>query len=132
MNVNEQWVGRQEKDESSRREYEYERLMVWVLDEIYGAMDRNGVSQADVARTLETTRANISRAFSGGRNLSLRTVSDLAWASGVRLCVKAQPLRKGAFISSPVIKVEQHRPVILDSAGGRALERMPCADLMAA
>lgn len=132
MTGNEEWIARQELDEVSRRDYEFERLTVWVLDELHGAMDRNGRNQADLARVLETTRANICRAFSGNRNLTLRTISDLAWASGVRLCVKAQPLRSGKFISSPVIKVEQSRPVVLESAGDRASGRAACVGLMAA
>ena len=112
MSINQEWVDRQQNSNADRRDYEYERLKVWALDTIHEAMDRNGQSKADLARSLGTSRANITQAFSGNRNTTLRTLSDLAWACGVRLCVKAEPLRTGDYISSPVHVVSPIKRVV--------------------
>jgi transcriptional regulator with XRE-family HTH domain len=112
MNTNQEWVERQEETSEARREYEYERLTVWALDELYEAMERNGLTKADLARKLGTSRANITQTFSGERNITLRTLSDLAWACGVRARVKVEPLRAGEFISSPVMVVEPRQRVV--------------------
>lgn len=102
MNCNQEWETRQQKDAESRRAYEYERLTVAILDEIYEAMERSGLTKADVARILGTSRANVTQIFAGSRNLTVKTLSDLAWACDARLCVKWQPMRSGNFVSSPI------------------------------
>ena len=104
MSTNHEWIDRQEKTAESRREYEYERLCVVALNEIYQAMELKHLTKADLARKLGTSRAHITQAFSGSRNVTLRTLSDLAWASGVRVCVKVQPLRTGEFVSRTYLK----------------------------
>lgn len=109
MNKNQDWIARQEK---SRKIYEYERLLVIALDEIHEAMERNGMTKADVARALGTSRAHVTQVFSGSRNVTLRSLSDLAWACGARLSMKWQPLRSGEFISSPVSVVAPIRRVV--------------------
>jgi len=110
--TNQEWADRQDRTPEARREYEYERLCAWALNEIYQAMERKGLSKADLARSLGTSRANITQAFSGARNVTLRTLSDLAWACGVRVCVKVEPLRTGEFISSPAIVLKLPRRVV--------------------
>jgi transcriptional regulator with XRE-family HTH domain len=112
MSANREWIDRQQKTMESRRDYEYERLAVLVLDELYEAMERSNLTKADIARALGTSRANITQVFSGSRNLTLRTLSDLAWACGARLCLKTEPLRSGDYISSPVMIVEPKRRVV--------------------
>ncbi len=112
MSANREWIDRQQKTTERRRDYEYERLAIWVLDELYEAMERSDLTKADIARALGTSRANITQIFSGSRNLTLRTLSDLAWACGVRLCLKTEPLRTGDYISSPVMVVEPKRRVV--------------------
>ncbi|HEL7629277.1 TPA: helix-turn-helix transcriptional regulator [Stenotrophomonas maltophilia] len=100
--ANELWVNRQEESEEARREYERERLQLWTLDSIAEMMEAAGITKADVARTLGTSRSHVSQVFSGARNATLATISDLAWACGKRAVVKFEPLRFGQFIPAPV------------------------------
>lgn len=99
---NEQWAERQECSEEARREFERERLMVWTLDSLAELMEDTGISRADLARKLGTSRAHITQVFAGTRNATLSTVADLAWACGKRAVVKFEPLRSGQFISHPM------------------------------
>ena len=106
MSDNQEWIARQERTDMDRREYEYERRVVYARDDIHEAMERKGLTKADLARALGTSRANITQVFSGARNVTLKTLSDLAWACGVRVRITTEPLRAGDFISSPVMRVE--------------------------
>ena len=130
MMPNADWIARQEGCEESRREYERERLIVWTLDAMADLLEEAKVTKADVARRLGTSRAHITQLFSGSRNATLSTVSDLAWACGKRALVKFEPLRSGQFISQPISLVstksnvvkfwqdpEESRPLL--RAGGR-------------
>lgn len=107
--ANESWVGRQEESDEARREYERERLQVWTLDSIAEMMTAAGISKADIARALGTSRSHVTQVFSGSRNATLGTVSDLAWACGKRAVVRFEPLRFGQFIPAPV------RPQLLNT-----------------
>lgn len=119
--TNEQWARRQECSDSDRRAYERERLILWTTEAISELMESSGFSKAELAKRLETSRANITQVLSGSRNATLNTVADLAWALGKRAVVKFEPLRVGQFISSPVHLVGSPNPklvMIRDSTAG--------------
>lgn len=115
MTTNE-WTQRQDASEDARREYERERLMMWTLEQISDLMEASGISKADLARKLCTSRSNITQLFSGSRNATLSTISDLAWACGKRTVIKFEPLRYGKFISSPV-RLHDVRPNVVQMSG---------------
>lgn len=100
--VNEEWVCRQDSSDETRRDYEKERLVLWATDLIAELMTQKGVSKADLARKLGTSRAHITQMLSGSRNVTLNTLADTAWALGRRVVIKTEPLRAGAYISCPV------------------------------
>ena len=108
--TNAEWIARQTRDKDARRNYERERLAVWAFDCIADAMEAHGKSKADIARALGTSRANITQLFGGERNVTLRTLADLAFACESRIVISTEPLRAGEFISSPVCIVEAVRP----------------------
>lgn len=112
MMPNADWIARQEDCEDSRREYERERLIVWTLDSLADLLQEGKITKADVARRLGTSRAHITQIFSGSRNATLSTVSDLAWACGKRAIVKFEPLRSGKFISQPTSLVSTKSNVV--------------------
>src|SRR5215469_17112546 len=114
MNINQEWINRQTESNESRRTYERERLSMWVLDDIAEAMEKDGISKADLARTLGTSRSYVTQVFAGTRNITLGTLADFAWACGRRASVKFEPLRFGDFISSPVMVVEPVRTTVVD------------------
>ena len=110
--TNSEWTARQTGTDQDRREYERERLIAWTLDAISELISSCDMSKADVARKLETSRANITQVLSGSRNATLATISDLAWACGKRAVFRFEPLRNGEFISSPVMQTAQITKIV--------------------
>lgn len=109
---NEDWISRQSTSEDSRRQYEEERLIVNVFENLSDALERGDLSKADLAKALGTSRAHITQLFSGQRNVTLRTLADLAWACGARATVALEPLRSGEFIDVPVRLVSRAHPTL--------------------
>jgi hypothetical protein len=103
--TNREWIDRQTLTTEARREYERERLVTWAFEALSEAMARSQKTKADLARALETSRANITQILRGERNITLNTMADLAWACDSRVVVNTEPLRQGEFISSPVCRV---------------------------
>ncbi|MBM7048367.1 helix-turn-helix transcriptional regulator [Rhizobium lusitanum] len=47
--------------------------------------ERTGVNQSDIAAKLDVDRALLTKCLSGFRNITLRTLSDIAWAIGSKV-----------------------------------------------
>ncbi len=45
-------------------------------------MGREGITKAALARRLGKSKAYVTQALSGGRNMTLRTLAEFAWACG--------------------------------------------------
>ena len=86
------WNARQTRTPEARRLYEQERLVLWVSEALAHAMAESGLSKADLAEKLGTSRAHITQVLSGSRNMTLRTVADLAWACNQRAEVHLAPI----------------------------------------
>jgi len=75
----------QEFEESSpkaRRLLREEELILQVQEELLRAMDEAKLTKADLARRLERSKGFVSQLLSGGRNLTVRTIADVADALG--------------------------------------------------
>jgi hypothetical protein len=83
MNTLSDWLS----DEQRRRLYAEERLIVGVAEEIWSAMDRAQMSKTDIAAALGKSKAFITQVMSGTRNMTLRTLSDLAFSMGATVHV---------------------------------------------
>ncbi len=59
------------------------KLIVNATEDILVHMDDIAMTKADLARKLDKSRAHISAIFSGQRNLTLKTFSDICFAVGV-------------------------------------------------
>lgn len=79
-------------DPGTGRLGEQERLVLEATERISERMAEANVSQADLARLLETSRANVSALLSGRRNMRLRTLADLAFVLGRRVSLGLEPL----------------------------------------
>lgn len=73
----EQWL---ENSPERNRLYAQEGFILDVTEEIWDAMTQQGISKADLARLLSSSKANITQLLSGSRNMTLRTLSDIAEA----------------------------------------------------
>ncbi|MDD2231743.1 MAG: helix-turn-helix transcriptional regulator [Sphaerochaetaceae bacterium] len=60
-----------------------ENLRKSVSDDINNAMYEKGVSKADLARTMGTSRSNITQILKGDRNFTIDTLCDIAHAIGM-------------------------------------------------
>ena len=96
--ANEAWIKRQTESPEARRLYEEERLILWTTEAIWAAMDDRGLTRAEVAERLGTSRANVTQLLSGTRNMTLRSLAALAHACGLRADVHLQRLTDSVFI----------------------------------
>jgi len=79
---------RKKIDDSSRefrREVEAEALVMSATESICEMLEKNGISLADLAREIGRTRGYVTQLLSGERNMTLHTLSDLAFACDARV-----------------------------------------------
>jgi transcriptional regulator with XRE-family HTH domain len=67
-----------------------EDLILDVTEALSQALDESGMTQSDLARKLGRSRGFVSQLFAG-RNLTLRTIADVALALGQRPSLKLYP-----------------------------------------
>ena len=71
-----------------------ERLILDVTELLAGALEDDGVPRAELARRLGRTPGFVSQLLGGGRNLTLRTIADIAAALSLRPSFKLSSDRK--------------------------------------
>lgn len=72
------------QDEELDRLVRQEELILQVTETLTQALDEAGVTKAELARRLGKSPGFVSQVLGGGRNLTLRTLSDIAAALGLR------------------------------------------------
>ena len=72
------------RGESYERLLRQERLIVNVTEELAGALENSSVTRAELARRMGRTPGFVSQVLGGGRNLTLRTIADIAAALSFR------------------------------------------------
>lgn len=86
------WVERlADDDKDDGRSYEQERLLVDAAELICEGMASAGLTKADVARMLGSSRAHVTQLLAGSRNMTLRSLADLTWSCGFRVGLSLQP-----------------------------------------
>ena len=68
-----------------------EELILDVTERLAVELTKAGVTKAELARRLGRTPGFVSQVLGGGRNLTLRTISDIARALSVRPSFKLSP-----------------------------------------
>jgi len=74
----------------SRRLLNQEKLILEVTEALSEAIEERGLTRSEVAKRLGKTKGFVSQLLAGGRNLTLRTVADIADAIGISLRVAVQ------------------------------------------
>lgn len=89
--------------EEDRRLLRQEELIIEVTEAIAEAMERTGITQKDLAERLNCTKGYVSQLLGGGRNLTLRTLSDVALAleSDVRVELTSRTIFRDALVGQP-------------------------------
>jgi transcriptional regulator with XRE-family HTH domain len=64
------------------RVFAQERLIVSVAEAVWEQLEERGITQAEIANFLGKSKAYVSQILDGSRNMTLRTLSDLAFALG--------------------------------------------------
>ena len=68
------------RSEAYQRLLRQERLILDVTEALAGALEDSGVTRAELARRLGRTPGFVTQVLGGGRNLTLRTIADIAAA----------------------------------------------------
>ena len=82
------------KDPAVRKEYEALEEEFALMAEVAKARARAGLSQAELAKRMNTTQSTIARLESGRGLPSTRTLGRFAKATGHRLKISFEPLRR--------------------------------------
>lgn len=89
----------------NRRLLRQEELILEVTEVLVEALEREGVKRTELASRLKKTRGFVSQLLAGGRNLTLRTLSDVAGALGyqvkLRLCKQSHTYGKTLSVLWP-------------------------------
>lgn len=64
-----------------------EDLIVAVTEQIWDLMEEKSISKADLAKKMEKSRAFLTQVLSGSRNMTLRTLADIAFALGENVTI---------------------------------------------
>jgi antitoxin component HigA of HigAB toxin-antitoxin module len=72
--------------------FEEERVILEVTEMICTLMEEQGVSKAELARRLETSKANITQMLDGRRNMTIRSIVDVVFALGASLSIAPRSL----------------------------------------
>ncbi len=65
-----------------------EELILASTEQIWELLERKGLTKADLAERMGKSRAFVSQILSGTRNMTLRTLADVAFALGESVTVK--------------------------------------------
>jgi transcriptional regulator with XRE-family HTH domain len=84
----------EEMEQEDPRGLRQEELIVEVTEAMARALRTSGLTQAEIATRLGKTKGFISQVLGGGKNLTLRTLADVAGAIGCRVEVKLVQERK--------------------------------------
>jgi len=80
-----EWVNASPERE---RLFAQEQLIVDAAEEIWAAMEKAQKSKADLATALGKSKAFVSQLLTGSRNMTLRTLADIACTLGKRPCIR--------------------------------------------
>jgi transcriptional regulator with XRE-family HTH domain len=76
-----EWLSTDER----RMEFAEEELIVDAAEEIWSAMEKAKVTKSELAERLGKSKAFISQLLNGSRNMTLRSLADIAHSIGFRV-----------------------------------------------
>lgn len=95
-------------DLERRRIFEQEALAFEATEVISELMAAAGVSKAELARRLGTSRAFVTQTLSGSRNLTLHTLADIAFVLGCRISISQKNESGGRSSKRPFLVYRDH------------------------
>lgn len=79
---------------SNRRLLGQEELILEVTEVLSQALEKEGITKKDLAERLGKTQGFVSQILAGGRNLTLRTIADVADALECRIRIRCEKTRQ--------------------------------------
>ena len=79
------WI---KSDPENARLFAQEQLIVAVAERIWEQMEERHLTKSEIAAALGKSKAFVTQLLDGKRNMTLRTLSDIAFALGVRCEVR--------------------------------------------
>ena len=76
------------KSAQSRRVFAQEELILDIAEKIHDLLKINKVKKTEIAATLGKSPAYVTQVLNGSRNMTLRTISDVAFALNARVHVE--------------------------------------------
>lgn len=92
------------KDAEFERLVQQEELILNVTNVLTEALNGAGVTKSELAKRIGRSPGFVSHVFGGGRNLTLRTISDIAAALELRPTLSVSPTREVGIDDSSVCK----------------------------
>lgn len=77
-------------------DYEAERLILDATELILRLLERQGITKSQLADRIGKSKGHVSQLLNGERNMTLRTLAEIAHALNQRINVNAHPLRSHA------------------------------------
>lgn len=78
----EHWIARQLPPGTSLRAFAEDEAISVLTSAAQEAIEKAGLTRAEVARALGTTKSYVSQVLNGSANMTLRTLGALFWAAG--------------------------------------------------
>ncbi len=79
------WIKRQLPSGTSLRPYCEDSAVSLIVSLAATAVAEAGMSRADLAARLGTTRSNVSQILNGSRNMTVKTLGAILWACGLQV-----------------------------------------------
>lgn len=124
----------------NRRAVRQRELIIEVTEAIYAEMERSHITKGQLAARLGRTPAFVTQILNGGRNLTLKTIADVADALGVNVRLRLEPvsvqreLPTASEVLGKVLPFDARRKTwnvvrgpeepVLDSAGSACAEAL--------
>jgi len=126
------WIARQLPRGTSLRPFAEDEAISVLTGAVQDAINNAGMTRAEVARVLGTTKSYVSQVLNGSTNMTLRTFGALLWAAGRQVQgVETAPVGTAAAEEPLTIRIvaiafsgaESHSPSFTPDSGMLALVR---------
>ncbi|MDP1667193.1 MAG: helix-turn-helix domain-containing protein [Methylobacter sp.] len=100
---------------NEERVYARESLIMNVTEDILVAMEDENISKVRLARLLNKSKSFVTQMLGGSRNMTLRSLSDIAFALDVEVSIKFTPKKKAVDYGTDSCQWENSTVVLLPS-----------------
>lgn len=102
-----EWLG---ESDDNRRLMAEETLLLDVTEKIWDALEERGLTKADLSRRLGQSKSHVTQLLNGSRNMTLRTLADIAYALDLPVRVRFESEQDNAcWHAADAIVLDFHR-----------------------